>query len=444
MLLCSTLRSAVNSDLYIKGSDRLAPSDGCPPQCWADWGTTAALLGSPLKKESSQCSGSASVQESSLREGEEFTLAWHFSSTFLSFAKNPSAPKCFQSCFRNVAAMHLEETYKWLGSIGKSHCSVSRWKAINCNLTENPEGCCCAAGPKCRLGVFATAGPGDHPTSLLADILPCNWQLPHPSTHSAFLSLWSVNNSFSGCSPVRWIMGGEQNTRAHHRAPVVSQDSVSEGRIRFLHSARIRTFLFAGRIISPPPLPPPAIYKLILSSHASWKMIFSTILWSSTLVLPRRTRKVSKFLTLLLFQISRCLKPGGRFISITFVSPLLRKRLYARREYDWSIRKYSYGEGFEYFVYVMTKGEALGPEDAALQEKRPQDHKPSNLFEHSETAEEFLCSIHLWQIWITLVESLKVFTHWEKGETMWINDAERQMFCQQFFLYTPNATRICI
>lgn len=104
-----------------------------------------------------------------------------------------------------------------------------------------------------------------------------------------------------------------------------------------------------------------------------------------------------------LFQISRCLKPGGRFVSITFVSPLLRKRLYACREYDWSIRKYSYGEGFEYFVYVMTKGEELGPEDAALQEKRPQDHKPSDLFVHSETAEEFLCNIHLWQIWITLV-----------------------------------------
>lgn len=51
----------------------------------------------------------------------------------------------------------------------------------------------------------------------------------------------------------------------------------------------------------------------------------------------------------------------------------------------------------------MTKGEALSPEDAALQEKRPQDHKPSNLCAASETAEEFLCNIHLWLIWITLV-----------------------------------------
>lgn len=115
-----------------------------------------------------------------------------------------------------------------------------------------------------------------------------------------------------------------------------------------------------------------------------------------------KSQSFSRFSSFL-FQISRCLKAGGRFVSITFVSPLLRKRLYACREYDWSIRKYSYGEGFEYFVYVMTKGEELGPEDAALQEKRPQDHKPSDLFVHSETAEEFLCNIHLWQIWITLV-----------------------------------------
>ncbi|KAK1878525.1 EEF1A lysine methyltransferase 4, partial [Dissostichus eleginoides] len=48
--------------------------------------------------------------------------------------------------------------------------------------------------------------------------------------------------------------------------------------------------------------------------------------------------------------ISRCLKAGGRFVSVTFANPLFRKRLYARTEYNWSINEYSYGEGFEYFV----------------------------------------------------------------------------------------------
>lgn len=113
---------------------------------------------------------------------------------------------------------------------------------------------------------------------------------------------------------------------------------------------------------------------------------------------PRDTRGRSERVSLFSFilsQISRCLKPGGRFVSITFASPLLRKRLYARREYGWSIRKHSYGDGFEYFVYVMTKGEALSAEDAALQGKRPQHHKPSNLCVTSETADEFLRNIHL-------------------------------------------------
>lgn len=111
-------------------------------------------------------------------------------------------------------------------------------------------------------------------------------------------------------------------------------------------------------------------------------------------MITQRQSKLSQTCTLFC-QISRCLKPGGRFVSITFASPVLRKRLYARREYDWSIRKYSYGEGFEYFVYVMTKGEELSAEDAALQEKRPQPREASELCEASETADEFLRNIHL-------------------------------------------------
>lgn len=80
-------------------------------------------------------------------------------------------------------------------------------------------------------------------------------------------------------------------------------------------------------------------------------------------------------LSLFFSQISRCLKPGGRFVSITFAQPFFRKRLYARTEYNWSIKNYSYGEGFEYFVFVMTKGEELSPEDAALEKKLLEDNK---------------------------------------------------------------------
>lgn len=95
-------------------------------------------------------------------------------------------------------------------------------------------------------------------------------------------------------------------------------------------------------------------------------------------------------------QISRCLKPGGRFISVTFANPFFRKRLYAQPEYGWSIRTYSYGEGFEYFVYVMTKGEELSPEDAALGKnlKEATESSPVTLLTtQNETAEEFLSTI---------------------------------------------------
>ncbi|XP_018532354.1 EEF1A lysine methyltransferase 4 isoform X2 [Lates calcarifer] len=99
-----------------------------------------------------------------------------------------------------------------------------------------------------------------------------------------------------------------------------------------------------------------------------------------------------------LTEISRCLKPGGRFISVTFAQPFFRKRLYARAEYNWSIKQYSYGEGFEYFVYVMTKGEQLSPEDAAMEKKLLEDTKsaPTTITStQNEDKEDFLSNIDL-------------------------------------------------
>lgn len=66
-------------------------------------------------------------------------------------------------------------------------------------------------------------------------------------------------------------------------------------------------------------------------------------------------------------QVSRVLKLGGRFISITFAQPHFRKQLYTREEFGWSVRHDAYGSSFHYFLYVMTKGEALSPEERALQ-----------------------------------------------------------------------------
>ncbi|XP_036940756.1 EEF1A lysine methyltransferase 4 isoform X1 [Acanthopagrus latus] len=109
---------------------------------------------------------------------------------------------------------------------------------------------------------------------------------------------------------------------------------------------------------------------------------------------PKTTCFIHKALT----EISRCLKPGGRFVSITFHSPFLRKRLYARTEYNWSIKKFSYDGGFEYFVYVMTKGEKLSPEDAALEKKLLDDAKspPAKVTTlHTEPDEDFLSNIDL-------------------------------------------------
>ncbi|XP_041658276.1 EEF1A lysine methyltransferase 4 [Cheilinus undulatus] len=109
--------------------------------------------------------------------------------------------------------------------------------------------------------------------------------------------------------------------------------------------------------------------------------------------------QTASFIHQALTEISRCLKPGGRFVSITFADPLFRKRLYAKSEYNWSIKKYSYGDGLEYFVYVMTKGEELSPEDAALEKKLQEDVKSTHTVvttaQSEEEEEDFMSNIDL-------------------------------------------------
>ncbi|XP_076837746.1 EEF1A lysine methyltransferase 4 isoform X1 [Brachyhypopomus gauderio] len=98
-----------------------------------------------------------------------------------------------------------------------------------------------------------------------------------------------------------------------------------------------------------------------------------------------------------LSEVSRVLTPGGRFISVTFAQPHFRKRLYARTEYGWSVKHYHYGDSFHYFLYVLTKGEELNPEDAALERRilTETDAPPTVMAVQEVENEDFLNSIDL-------------------------------------------------
>ncbi|XP_070989044.1 EEF1A lysine methyltransferase 4 isoform X1 [Oncorhynchus clarkii lewisi] len=96
-------------------------------------------------------------------------------------------------------------------------------------------------------------------------------------------------------------------------------------------------------------------------------------------------------------EVSRVLKPGGRFLSVTFAQPHFRKRLYARHDYCWSVRTRSYGDGFQYFLYVLTKGEELSPEDVTLERRLLEEAQdsPNEVRTQEEDTESFLYCIDL-------------------------------------------------
>lgn len=96
-------------------------------------------------------------------------------------------------------------------------------------------------------------------------------------------------------------------------------------------------------------------------------------------------------------QVSRVLRPEGRFISITFAQPHFRKRHYAQPIYGWSVCHVTYGNGFHYFLYVMRKGEKLSPSDLALGQSlylRPSSPTPIHYLQDSDS-ENFLGTIEL-------------------------------------------------
>ncbi|CAF0712501.1 unnamed protein product [Brachionus calyciflorus] len=71
------------------------------------------------------------------------------------------------------------------------------------------------------------------------------------------------------------------------------------------------------------------------------------------------TRKMDAILE----KVSKILKDGGVFLSITFAQPHFRKPMYAQGKYNWSIELFTIGETFHYFVYVMKKGGKLNEND---------------------------------------------------------------------------------
>jgi len=58
-----------------------------------------------------------------------------------------------------------------------------------------------------------------------------------------------------------------------------------------------------------------------------------------------------------LTEISRVIKPkNGRFLSLTFAQPHFRTPFYSKPKYLWCVDYQTFGTGFHYFCYVMTKG----------------------------------------------------------------------------------------
>lgn len=106
-------------------------------------------------------------------------------------------------------------------------------------------------------------------------------------------------------------------------------------------------------------------------------------------------KKIDKILE----QVSNILKPGGKFISITFAQPHFRRPLYAQSKYSWSVCLSSFGDTFHFFYFVMEKGQSLSlkdqhAEEIARQKKLAKDECPHvPLLE--EDSDDFLMACEL-------------------------------------------------
>lgn len=61
-----------------------------------------------------------------------------------------------------------------------------------------------------------------------------------------------------------------------------------------------------------------------------------------------------------LSEISRVLNDKkGKFLSLTFAQPHFRKPLYAKPQFSWNVDYETFGSGFHYYCYVMTKSDQI-------------------------------------------------------------------------------------
>ena len=85
-------------------------------------------------------------------------------------------------------------------------------------------------------------------------------------------------------------------------------------------------------------------------------------------------------------EVSRVLKPNGRFLSITFSQPHFRKQFYCRSRYQWSYSLNSLNSDacFEYFVYAMKKGETLSESDQEYEKTIMHKRKHKEMFKSNQ------------------------------------------------------------
>jgi len=68
--------------------------------------------------------------------------------------------------------------------------------------------------------------------------------------------------------------------------------------------------------------------------------------------------------------------------------------LLAKKKYHWSIEVLTFGTGFEYFIYVMRKGENLSLQDQKIEENSYSTSLHSTIPTVEEDSEDFLYSIN--------------------------------------------------
>ncbi len=93
-------------------------------------------------------------------------------------------------------------------------------------------------------------------------------------------------------------------------------------------------------------------------------------------------------------QISKLLKHNGVFISITFAQPHFRQPIYAKHKYNWSIERFTVGETFHYFIYVMTKGQCLSDTDSQFYCRNENNNLEGFKLSLNESDENYLFQIN--------------------------------------------------